>query len=344
MGVYALRGYVLGLQSGKAALRFLWARARRQPAPPASAEMYVLSQAWQVRRDRIPGMTRVSERSFCEWYTRHRHPAGAIVELGPWLGALTRALARGLRARGLVDRVESYDLFVWQPYMDQLVAGTPFEAIATGDDFRQQFLAALGHLGEHVNARRADLAVEGWDGGPISLLVIDAMKGWRETANIARRFLPAVQIDGLVMHQDFAHPWCPWIPLITYRQREQLVVFRDVPESDTVVFRVTQPLDIPPISWFDPGEYTRDEVDEALEFALRETEQSKWRGLLSGRVVFHAAQGDLEYAQHLLDDPVLRALGGADANVVALAHGEWPPVEDWTWEAGTGLPTSPDAE
>jgi hypothetical protein len=177
MGVYALRGYVLGLQSGKAALRFLWARARRQPAPPASAEMYVLSQAWQVRRDRIPGMTRVSERSFCEWYTRHRHPAGAIVELGPWLGALTRARARGLRARGLVDRVESYDLFVWQPYMDQLVAGTPFEAIATGDDFRQQFLAALGHLGEHVNARRADLAVEGWDGGPISLLVIDAMKG-----------------------------------------------------------------------------------------------------------------------------------------------------------------------
>jgi SAM-dependent methyltransferase len=88
-----------------------------------------------------------------------------IVELGPWLGALSRVLA----AHG---RLHVVDSFVWTQDHDRRVPGL----LAPGDSFRPTFEALMARQGLEVTVHAADFAAFRWSGGPIALCAIDAPK------------------------------------------------------------------------------------------------------------------------------------------------------------------------
>src|SRR5690606_27790766 len=105
------------------------------------------------------GMSSLNEQMYFEWYAAHLYKGrGRIVEQGTWLGALTRALVAGVRQNVHIGEeqrcVTGYDLFLWEPYMDNRVRGTQFERRAKADeDYRPLFEEAMGEDLRYVDVR-----------------------------------------------------------------------------------------------------------------------------------------------------------------------------------------------
>jgi hypothetical protein len=152
----------------------------------------------------IPAMTKPAERQMFYWMTRdHYTGAGAVVELGCWLGAGTAALAAGLRDRGRPARLVAVDRFVWKGPANSRVTRA---GLMEGDDFEPMFRANIQPLEDWIEPVRADLEEFHWDRGPIEILVVDAPKRPKAVASFLDRFGPAL-IPGksLIAFQDYLH-------------------------------------------------------------------------------------------------------------------------------------------
>ncbi len=194
------------------------------------------------RREYLLGMTTIEEQSYFEWYAAHLYRnQGRIVELGCWLGSLTTSLLRGLEKNELVgpeDRLlDVYDLFEWEAYMDDYVRGTHWEGrVQAGDDYRHLFEASMAAHLQRLRIIQADLATATWKGGPIAMLLVDAMKSMPLAQNILTQFFPWVVTGGVVAHQDYLHPAVGWLQVSMYQLRDYFRPVLQVPNSDTVVF------------------------------------------------------------------------------------------------------------
>jgi hypothetical protein len=149
-------------------------------------------------------MTTPAERQLFYWLTRHRSTgAGAVVELGCWLGAGTAALAAGLRDQGSSARVVAVDRFRWNArhHPQMFDAG-----LADGEDFELLLRAHTRELEPWIETVRADLAEFRWDRGPIEILVVDAPKRRADVVRFLEVFGPSL-IPGrsLVAFQDYLH-------------------------------------------------------------------------------------------------------------------------------------------
>jgi predicted O-methyltransferase YrrM len=118
------------------------------------------------------------------WYGR-----GDILELGPWLGASTVAMARGMRREGTLHTV---DAFIWQTHM----ADRATIALKPGRSFRPVLEAHLGPLlgRVHIHEERlpddasgalrfgetvaGDIPVLQLEDRPIELVFVDGAKSW----------------------------------------------------------------------------------------------------------------------------------------------------------------------
>jgi predicted O-methyltransferase YrrM len=152
----------------------------------------------------VPAMTTPAERQLFYWLTRHRFTgAGAVVELGCWLGAGTAALAAGLRDQGSSARVVAVDRFRWNArhHPQMFDAG-----LADGEDFEPLLRAHTRELEPWIETVRADLAEFRWGRGPIEILVVDAPKRRADVERFLEVFGPSL-IPGrsLVAFQDYLH-------------------------------------------------------------------------------------------------------------------------------------------
>jgi hypothetical protein len=154
----------------------------------------------------VPAMTTPAERQLFYWLTRHRFTgagAGAVVELGCWLGAGTAALAAGLRDQGSSARVVAVDRFRWNArhHPQMFDAG-----LADGEDFEPLLRAHTRELEPWIETVRADLAEFRWDRGPIEILVVDAPKRRADVERFLEVFGPSL-IPGrsLIAFQDYLH-------------------------------------------------------------------------------------------------------------------------------------------
>src|SRR5687768_3967310 len=112
-------------------------------------------------------MTKPAERQMFYWMTRDRYTgAGAVVELGCWLGAGTAALAAGLRDRGRPARLVAVDRFVWRGAANSRVTRA---GLMEGDDFEPMFRANIQSLEDWIEPVRADLEEFRWDRSPIEI-------------------------------------------------------------------------------------------------------------------------------------------------------------------------------
>jgi Methyltransferase domain len=185
-------------------------------------------------------ITRSEAEFFSECARGPLPPEGAIVDLGCFMGSTAIALARGLIEAGRGEQVLAYDLFTWAEWMN----GSPtYGLYMPGDDFLPEARRyARDHGGGLIQMHKEDLSEYLWNGRPIALLLVDAMKNFDLARQIARTFYPALLPGTVVIHQDFKHYYTPWIHVLQYRLREHFEVIRSIADGGTVAFRLTIPI------------------------------------------------------------------------------------------------------
>lgn len=310
------------------------------------------------------GMTTMEEQDFLRFYGRVQYTgAGAIVDLGSWLGSTAIPLAQGLSQNSSATGVvRAYDLFRWEDWME------PFAQELTGkfkqgDSFLPEFKRRLGPWERWVDTRPGDLLKASWNEGPIEFLFVDAMKTWSLCSAITRVFFPHL-IPGrsLVVHQDFKFWACHWIHLVTYRLRAYLKLERDLERSSTTVFLLARaiPQDLL-LREYTPADFSTAEVTEAYRYWMNAIRCEARSMLLCAEVLALLDVGDRETARIRLLEvlsgdeappaPFVRLLRGRDDSLVSVDVWERsgrPILEDlvaraadagravYLWGAGTG--------
>jgi hypothetical protein len=279
---------------------------------PPETRKYGVLDAWACRfrpgkREWFSGMTSMSEQAYCEWYTSQLFTGrGEIVELGCWLGSLTRAMVHGLRRnRYSADgkKIQSYDLFSWHHSFAEALRLTQF-ANATfqdGDDFHHLYLESIKDVQDRVVSRKADLCSEKWNGGNIEFLVVDAMKYEALVRNIQKNFFPALMPrTGILMHQDFLHFYEGWIHVTMFKLRKFFTPLCAIPDSGTFVFRCDRrpegdALDFPEKVSALPGELVEESFAWALSLPLADGRDK----VAAAHTMMYVHRGDVESARRL---------------------------------------------
>lgn len=275
----------------------------------------VLQRLGIARKPAAPtelGMTVPNEQRFCRRYAADRYTgAGAIGDLGCWMGATTISFSKGLRENaqltpeGKKKRIHSYDLFRWHPSMDPNVRGTPLEGkFREGDSFLPEFEARTAPWAEHFTLHPGDINDHPWTGGPIEMLFVDAMK-WPDTAQtILRNFYPHL-IPGVsvVAQQDFAHFYTGWIHLIHYRLREYFDFDSEVPSSCTVAFKLKAAI---PTALLEQDcrleTASKEELDAAFAYSASLVGPDKQEQIAAAHAMAYAHRGEIEAAERLARD------------------------------------------
>jgi hypothetical protein len=253
-------------------------------------------------------MTSMSEQVYCDWYADKLYTGrGKIVELGAWLGALTMAIAAGLRRNSRMPRkalFHSYDIFRWHHSFEIAVKGTPLERVfKDGDDFYPLYLHTIKDALDLVVPHQVDLSSEKWADGPIEFLVVDAMKNEALLRNIQDSFFPLLMRKrGILMHQDFMHFYEGWIHVAMYQLRDCYVPVCVLPDAGTVIFRCRKEpsrreLDFPR----SVNELPVELIEGAYSWALRIVPEEHRDKIAAAHTMMYVHRADWEAAGRLLD-------------------------------------------
>ena len=132
-------------------------------------------------------MLSFEEQQYLTWLTAEKFENfGAIVELGCWLGASSVALAEGLRRRGSETVIRSFDLFRWEPYMENVT----HVGLREGEDFLPLYMQEIGDYARWIRPQKQDLMDYTWPEGPIEILFIDSAKTWDLVNAVLKGFGP----------------------------------------------------------------------------------------------------------------------------------------------------------
>lgn len=195
---------------------------------------------------RVPyfGMTALQEQTYCEWYCSHLYEgAGAIVELGTFLGSLTKSMVNGLRANPAAGassrKVRVFDLFYWDHVMTACVRGTAYEGFCReGEWFTEKYKDSLRAWSDHTDVSQADLSKFTYDNEPIEFLMVDVMKNDQLCANVTQQFFPAlIPSKGILFHQDFLHFYESWVHVIQFLLKDYFEPLAAVDGSGAFVFK-----------------------------------------------------------------------------------------------------------
>jgi len=227
-------------------------------------------------RERYFGMTTLHEQAYCEWFASHLYQGiGDWVELGTFLGSLTKPAVRGLDANSDPQvrdkKVRVYDLFYWDHIMAATVKGTPLEGCCNEGDwyveFYKEYIADFIH---RVDLQQTSLTDFQYSGESIEFLLVDVMKYERLVANVLKEFFPCLlPHNGYVYHQDYLHFYESWITLSMYRLRNYFRYVCSIEGSVGVVFQCLK--EIPPEMLSFPEKSTEidvDWIDEAFDWSF----------------------------------------------------------------------------
>lgn len=270
------------------------------------------------------GMISSEETAFyCESAARYAGKEGAMVDLGCWLGSTSIALARGLLSHGSKtddqdEKVFGFDRFIWEGWMP---ARIPYCQYEPGESFLPEARRVVREYGSgRVELIQADLNHYQWEGGPIKILLVDAMKGPGLTTHIARNFFASLAPGGLLIHQDFKHYFTSWIHLLHYRLREYFRFYRSVPVG-TVAFTVVAPIPRETLHQAtDFAAVTDDEIDSAFHHSLALVGPEERANIAGAHVMYYAHSQRQDMASRIVE--IYRPLGLLD-------QGEFPKALDF---------------
>jgi predicted O-methyltransferase YrrM len=180
----------------------------------------VARKPWQSRflhvpkaLDRVPTMLTPEECRMLVWLSQEYYSgAGALVELGAFVGGSTARLAYGLKSRGLQARLHAFDRFeVQERHKERFLYSQGIEPFE-GSDVLTLSKTLLGELAEYVEYHKGNVLSVQWDGSPIEILFVDIAKSPEMNNHVMQTFFPAL-IPGrsIVIHQDYLHFQTPWL-------------------------------------------------------------------------------------------------------------------------------------
>jgi hypothetical protein len=244
------------------------------------------------------GMTSKSEQEYCAGYGREIYSgAGEVVDLGCWLGSMTISLLEGLlKNPAFIEserKVYAYDLFIWFEWMNESTAGTDLlSKYKEGDNFVAEFEKRTEKYSSRIEICAGDLVQLGWNGKPVEFLLIDAMKTWELANGIVRHFYPSlIPGKGMILHQDFAHHFAPWIHVLQWKFREYFKFAEEVSRSQTLVFTLVKSIPAELLNRTYSFESFSDvEVDEAFEYSMKLVSAEKLPNVAAAKVMWYIHQ------------------------------------------------------
>ncbi len=237
-------------------------------APAAVPAVRPIAPELLALMDRIPSETTPAERRLLFRYFRDTWAgAGHVVEVGPFLGGTTRAIALGMLANPDLQpdvRLHTFDRFasyydpvqlrdavaplVAQGVLDHTVA----DALCDSGDFLALFHALHGPHPYHrlIEAHNSPLpdrpdevaastALERLaDESALGAVFIDGCKSWASTQYAMSFLLPRTRIGAPVIFQDYGWYTCFWISSFTHALADALEL--ETSADATYVFRLTR--------------------------------------------------------------------------------------------------------
>jgi hypothetical protein len=270
-------------------------------------------------------MTTPEEQSFCTEHAASAFTgAGEVVDVGCWLGSSTLALVQGLdlnpRARARERRVHAYDLFVWEEWMDGIVAGTDLAGrYVPGDSFLDEFERRVALRRDRIVVHAEDLLETHWSGAPIELAFIDAMKTPALAMAIAREFFPSLIDGAVVVHQDFVYSWCPWIHVLMFRLRDRFQPYAAIPSSYGAAFRALGGIGADEAEAAGSLPWTQDEIEGAFEYASTFADTARLPRLEAAKLVALVVAGHAAAFKEASAAPGVVAVSGDPEIVAALS-------------------------
>lgn len=189
-----------------------------------------------VQRDRvidllneIPSETSLNERLFLYWLAVSYGERGHIVELGPFLGGTTRALALGLHHNAVaegkkvitIDRFDNYykgEVFKKLNVMgsdkfsnDQMISfHSIFQSYHTSHDYYKNIDTLIAVLPDTpTNDWSLNLGI---GENSVGILFVDGCKSWFSTKAFMKYMINKIQKGSYVLFQDYGRFTCFWIP------------------------------------------------------------------------------------------------------------------------------------
>jgi hypothetical protein len=230
--------------------------------------------------------------------------AGAIVDLGCFVGSSTIALAEGLadKRKHSDAKVHAYDRFLWDEFLQTWwnKKGFPPPRIS-GDSFLPEFRRRTSPWKDQIIVHQEDLNTARWDKTPIEFLFIDAMKSPELAEAITRAFFPYL-ISGFsyVAHQDFAHFFTSWIHLLQFKLRNCFEAVAYVPKSSTVVFRCLKTPTADDLNLLCLSNATSTEIEAAFDYSLGLVSEDEKPSIMAAKAMAYIHRGDLEHAGEVL--------------------------------------------
>ena len=188
----------------------------------------------------LPTMSTEAELAYYYRLGRGYRGAGAVVEVGCWLGGSTVRLAAGIRDSGRPGRVVAIDRFVWQ---GELYERAHPAGLAAGADFEPLFRRLVAPLGDLIEARRGEVRSFVWDGPPIEILLVDAPKQVPDILGFIDGFGGSLLAPGATLaFQDYLHPPAYALPAVLSLLGDALRVEDVVLDGHLAGFSVQHPL------------------------------------------------------------------------------------------------------
>jgi SAM-dependent methyltransferase len=257
------------------------------------------------------------ERRYLAWLTREKYEGwGAVVDLGPWIGGSSVALADGIRRGRKEAKIFSFDLFVWEPsYMEAI---SP-EGLKQGADFFHIFMREIGDYGPFIEAQKEDLKNYVWDRGPIEILFVNAAKSWELTNSILRGFgHQLVPGKSRIVLQGFRHYSTYWLPAIFYSRPD---LWKELEGIDNGWMASFMPLK----SLLGPAGIDRDYSEDAFPM-------NSYEPLIKARIARETPSNGRQllcslYRKCLIDGPIEKALE-LRSDLLRLGDCELASIED----------------
>jgi hypothetical protein len=311
----------LGISAARQRLTDKWRRGRAVQGIPGGLHHWK-----DVPLDDIPfvpGMTLDDELKYFYWCASQHRPGHRVVELGPYVGRSTMALAAGVRrSRDPLGKVVSIDRFQWDDWMLGNTLGYTLDALSesqkaslppeqltpkANDSFLPLFHTFTKPLQDSIQVVNAPLQTFQWTGEPIDVLMVDAAKTWEAMDQIVQQFFSCLVEGAFLIHQDYKHAFTYWLHPVTERMIEHgwLTPADNIPGVCTHGFRFHK-------RWkeFKAGDYLRNAFtdDEADRLMARSVDRlnSEYDGIavVAARCLLLRDQGRVEEARRVFEDAI----------------------------------------
>lgn len=250
-------------------------------------------------------------------------PGGAMVDLGPLMGASTWAFARGLVESGnqAPSAIHSFDLWKADGSYDAYLRDMPRGGAGS---VLGQWTRAVSPYLDMCEAHQGDFLDWNWDGREIGVLFVDIAKSWELNNHVVSSMFPFLRPGSFLIQQDYIHWNEYWIHMEMARFRRYFRHCQFLRGATSFYVCVETP---PKDLCAQPASSLPYETQTALLDDERERAPLSIRQVMKCAAAKHAMEnGDFTRATQLLDDvdtspltenPLLEVSGIAESNLAA---------------------------